>query len=85
MGLITKLKYSNKVFYAYFEGHNKTLICVCIRKNADCSNKYRSNTVVEVVSYKNQRMLDSEITNKLTFNNYLDFKVFKDLFIKNKR
>lgn len=56
---------------------------VILRHNLDCTNKWSSNESVICSIYKSNECFDEDMIEKLMFDNYKDFKTFKDLIKKN--
>lgn len=58
---------------------------VLLRKNKPCTNKYSKYESIICCIYKGEETFDSHAIEKLKFKKYKDFKLFKDLIIKNRR
>lgn len=54
---------------------------VLLRHNLDCTNKWRKKEFIICWIYKNKETFDRERVEKLEFDNYRKFKLFKDLII----
>lgn len=56
---------------------------ISVRYNEDCTNRWRENPKITCWIYKNGNKFDSDIIHKMEFDNYRDFKIFKDILINN--